>query len=322
MAGDFTVEVPIRVKGSRGGAGGGDLARTGLVGAGAGLELGGKAGKMLTKIGGAVAGIAVVITALDFIIKPVMQILRAVIALLFIPLIPILIPLLKIAGRFITDLAESSKAMMALVQRIVDFFTTGQIVDFVKSFFGNIWDSLVGAFELLITFPLWLWENILVPGFMFLINVGQMIWNQILLPAFSWFAGIGDLIWNVILKPAWDWFAGIGVRIWEILKGAFFNAVDIITGAIGSLFSGLGGRRVNPASALGSTAGDFISRPGQPLQAFSSDDTIVGFKGSAGLGRPFVININNPVVREEADLRRLANIVGQALQGQLKRRIS
>lgn len=68
---------------------------------------------------------------------------------------------------------------------------------------------------------------------------------------------------------------------------------------------------------------DFISRPGQPLQQFSSADTIIGTKdpGSLGGGIQGDINIEiNAAVSNEIDMERLATQVGDTIHERLTRR--
>lgn len=317
---DFTVEVPIRVKGrSESGGGGSGLTRAGLVGAGAGLELGGKTGATLTKVGAGIASIALILSALDFIIKPVLQILRAVLVLFFLPLIPILIPLLRKFGD-LGPFMKSAMAMKDLVQKIVDFITGGGIVDFVKNFFSGIWDGIVKGFDILLGAGQWIWENVFVAGFERLMNVGQMIWDQILLPAWSWFKDLGLRIWNKILLPAWSWFSDIGERVWNIIKGGWDFIVTAFRNAANALITLV---NMLPFVNIPHLAeGGIVTRPTLAVIGESGPEAVIPLNKGMGLGGTIIININNPVVREEADLRRLANMVSMRLQGQLKGRIS
>ena len=68
---------------------------------------------------------------------------------------------------------------------------------------------------------------------------------------------------------------------------------------------------------------DFIQRPGQAPTSFSPQDTVIGMKDISKLGSNQVtININNPSVRNDQDIKKIANQVSQALQRQIGGRIA
>lgn len=67
---------------------------------------------------------------------------------------------------------------------------------------------------------------------------------------------------------------------------------------------------------------DFIQRPGQPATNFSPQDTIIGVKNPSELGSKITVNINNPSVRNDMDIKKIANDVSRVLQRQMSGRIS
>ena len=68
---------------------------------------------------------------------------------------------------------------------------------------------------------------------------------------------------------------------------------------------------------------DFIQRPGQSPTNFSPQDTIIGVKNPSDLGgKSVTVNINNPSVRNDMDIKKIANDVSKVLQRQMSGRIS
>ena len=197
----------------------------------------------------------------------------------------------------------------------------------IESLISWMWEILVVAWNWFVGQLATLWE-ILVVAWNWFLSIPQRIWEGILKPAWNWFVGIGELIWTEILKPSWEWFLGIGEKIWDIIKSPFEWLADKI-----SKFSFFGGRSGSTSSASDSdsehssiSSADFILRPNGQIIKTASDDFIFGTKnpekmfGNSGGGT--TININNPVVREEADIRKLTNEISRALQSQMKRRLS
>lgn len=74
-----------------------------------------------------------------------------------------------------------------------------------------------------------------------------------------------------------------------------------------------------------SSFNDFIIRPGQPPQSFSSQDTVVGFKGGkmpgGGGGNNITINVN-AAINSDMDLKRLASQLAENLNTEMQRRSS
>jgi len=69
--------------------------------------------------------------------------------------------------------------------------------------------------------------------------------------------------------------------------------------------------------------GDFLMRPGRSAVSFSPDDTIIGVKDASSLGgKSIIVNINNTSVRNDSDIKRMANEVSKVLQRQMTGRFS
>ena len=98
--------------------------------------------------------------------------------------------------------------------------------------------------------------------------------------------------------PVIGLLAGVGFGIQRAMKGDFAGAaLELASGAASTIpglgtaasvaiDAGLAAKDYKAATGGGSTAADFISRPGQPIQKFRKDDIIVGGTslGSGGGG--------------------------------------
>ena len=122
-------------------------------------------------------------------------------------------------------------------------------------------------------------------------------------------------MWNVMKK--------VSEMIWNGLKdiGSWIaNAVRSAVNYVVSLFT----RREKSESKR---ANDFILRPGGQIIETSPDDTLIAIKkpeklfGKMG-GGSIIVNINHPMVRDDSDIKKLADQVSQVLQRQTNRRFS
>lgn len=93
-------------------------------------------------------------------------------------------------------------------------------------------------------------------------------------------------------------------KLMEILSGGRikapkFGSKEVITDFVPNLKTAVGDRSGEKLKVNGNAGtplkvvGDFISRPGMPIQEFSPDDTIIGTK--SGSGQNLTINITGPI---------------------------
>lgn len=110
------------------------------------------------------------------------------------------------------------------------------------------------------------------------------------------------------LNKAQDAFAGVFQEPVLFLKGVKIALENFLRSAAPLSRGGGGG---------GGEAGDFIARPGQPIQKFSSADTVVGFKQGgpiAGMMGGVTINFNGDMsVRSDNDITSLAQEISRVL---------
>ena len=145
MAQGFEIKVPITVKGGK--REGRDIGKeiadqikqaVGSLGSGGsptqaigmGKGKGGVGGVMaagITKMAGLLGLIAMAISSLDFILKPVIGLLKAILMLLFMPLIPILKPVMMLLG----IMAKTLAPIMQKVSQVVDTLMSKTIIPFM-----------------------------------------------------------------------------------------------------------------------------------------------------------------------------------------------
>ncbi len=328
MPNKFEIEIPITLKGDKGGVKIGEkiaeqikkslgsigIGKKGAAGAGAGGGAG-VLGAGLTKMTGLLAIIAAVVEGMSFILKPIMSLFKVILMLLFLPLVPILKPTMQALAAFIKWFAPVMMSVSNWIEKvyygILDFIVA--LILGVKGVFKGVFAALGAGWDMIKNAGKWIWDNILMPGFMVLGDLGLKIWGVIK----GLFIGTIDAVDQV-----WDWFKGLFegtidviVNVWDWFKGLFEGTINVAT-TLWNWFKGLFGIGRKSRSVE-----DAIITP-QGVVHTDPQDFIIATKNPAGLGGSVVININNPSVRQDSDINKLANQVSIVLQRQMPRRFS
>jgi len=311
-------------------------------------------GKSLLKSLGVLGAILGVLDGLDFVIKPVMALVKAMMVLLFMPLVPILKPLLKNWGNFMKKMAPVMRGISNWLTKLMSN-PLGVLKGLFEGISNFAIEALTGAWEMIKSAGQWLWDNIILKGFELLHNVGKWIWDQILLPAFSFLGDVGVRIWDEILLPAFLVLGDLGERIWTQIKSLFVSTIDAVEKVwefmktlfkgsidavssvwsfIKSLFRGsidVGGQVWNFISGLFSGSSDqggatgmqdgIITPSGQIVKTDPRDYIIATKNPGALMGGGMTLNINNPVVRSDQDIKQIAREVSRIFNSQLNGRI-
>ncbi|KKM97646.1 hypothetical protein LCGC14_1166040 [marine sediment metagenome] len=256
-----------------------------------------------------VAGIALVITALDFIIKPLAALLTAILTLLFLPLLPIMVPVFKVLAKLIPQIAKFSQKASNIIQKLVDFFTGTTLGKFLINPFGFLIDFLKKGAGVLLNIGQFLIDNFIVPGFLFLIDVGKRIWTSILRPAWEFLSDIGSRIWNEIIKPGFSFLLNVGQRAWNLMKSGFNFVKDALRRAANAIITAV--NRIPFVNIPKLAGGGIVTRPTLAVVGEKGPEAIIPLNQARGFGGNITININNPIVREERDLKKLADQVSR-----------
>lgn len=136
------------------------------------------------------------------------------------------------------------------------------------------------------------WRQFFIDTFNGIINAAwnwlNSLWNTVtrgIQNIGNWLYTAGrNLVYSIV-----NGIASIGWKIWNKLM-SFIPSVNDITNAIwgavnsaSNVVSGAGDYLVGSVTGSGGIWGDFIARPGQPIQYFSPSDTVIGVKDTAGL---------------------------------------
>ena len=271
------------------------------------------------------------------LMAPLIRILSVIAVLIFLPLMPVIKFLAQKLGDFAKMLAGGgTKGIMAYILALLTVIGVALLVAFggwiigvlaviggllILAFGTDLVTFIVHAGELIWEVFKLIWELLkfawekLMESFKSIWDGLVWVWNllksgwQILIDAGKW-------LWENLIKPGWDFLKDVGEKIWNILKAPFVWLADKVKGIVKLFGGGDGGD--------GEIQQDFIWRKGQGVTSFSQDDNLIGFKGSPpNLGGSNVtININNPSVRNDQDIKKIANEVSRVIQRNLTGRIS
>lgn len=358
---DFKVEVPISVssdKSSRDfGQGIADQIKKSLksigIGKGGGTAVGG-AGKSMGKMTGILAAILAVLNSIDFIIKPVMSLLKAILTLLFLPLIPILKPVLTILKTFLESMkkARGSAPQIGKTDTVLDLPIA--IINWAILIGVAIGDFIAelmkGAWKIGQDLADWLFNNVLDPMSNFIsdiiLKVGDIMNNSIswliekIKIALQWIVELGSTIWQWIMdgiqpllnlgKDIWNFFlnalssiSNLGSKIWGFIKDAL--------GSFASLVSRWFRKKKDEDDDEEKAVGGPVFKGNQYLVGENGPELFTpGASGKitsnsllSGANRGNItINVNNPVVRNDSDIKKLANEVSRVLQRQMSGRFA
>jgi len=334
---DFVVDVPISFKGqgpvATASAGGGGAAENELKKLNKGV---GKLNKSVLLTIDIFEIATAAIQDLFQVLKPLFKILGLMLIIAFLPLLPLMKLLIKSFKRIIEGMLKLFRGEITLGDFLKEYLgpellkvTKILAIALGKVLFalGALGGATIGlAIEVLVESFLLLGKRILDFGLWLGDVVVQAFWNFIsdIGTAFGitveWFKNLGANIWAVI-KAGLAFIGNLGLMILNVINAGLsfignlgqliWNWIKSALGSIGSFFGG------------GSTQNDFVARPGQAPIAFSPDDTIIGVKDISKLGGGAItININKPTVRNDSDLKALANEVSRVLQRQMPGRIS
>ncbi len=328
------IEVPINIKGGSGKKIGEQIAATfaekskslmkSIGGAGGSGAAGPSGGKGTLKIAGILGAILATLDAMAFLVKPILSLLNLLIIVLLLPFIPImkttmvgiavaiklLLPIMKKVGAVVEKVWMGFLDFIhSVIFGLVDSFkiiasALGKAWDAIRDAGKWIWDMFVTGFKVFLGIGEWLW-NTMVDGFQVFLNIGQWLFDNLIKPGFDFFVNIGVMIWELIKSP-FEWLAGKIRDIWDFFKG--FG----VGGGSKSKFGVAG-------NILGFAQGGIVpGAKGAPqLAVVHGGEEVIPVGGSRGI----TININNPVVRNDSDIKRLAQEVSMVMQRKLGRRV-
>lgn len=356
---DFKIEVPISVKGDTSGKkfgqGIAEQIKKSLGSIGIGKEGGKGDNGISTKIlGVATAGTAAVLGILG-LLKPVMNLFKAIMVLLFWPLIPYFKNALIALGDFAGKMKEGGGGVTGAIG--AGAAPTERQISLGAGAYENIGTAITGALVIAvgvaiaaaapfvagatigIAFGVALlgamilfapqiaegivnsigefWSGLLA---IVLIGAGATLLSITLFALGGWILVLVGLLTSAIVAFLPE-LTKFGTWLWGKITGFISSGMDILKG-IGSwiwdkvtgFFDG-GGNSTSVDDAIITPQGVVHTNP---------QDYIIATKdpSSLGGGKSITIQINNPSVRNDMDIKKIANQVSQVLQRQMSGRIS
>jgi len=247
--------------------------------------------------------------------QPLIRILSLLFFIVLLPLLPLIVFLTEKIADFIgifdmERIAQVGDALLATIQWI--FSLPGLILEAIKT-------HVIEGLKLFGKVLKWVWEHGIKPFGKWLGKIGLWIWEKIIVPGWEVIKNVGATIWEWI-KTGFEFFKTIGTKIWDIIKGGFNfvkqglrNAINAVIDFINSIIPG--GMFDIPHLA----DGGIVTKPTIALVGESGPEAVVPLGKGTG-GNTFIIN--NPHIRDDSDIRKLANEVGIVLQNQGYRRFS
>lgn len=353
---DFTIDVPINASGSTAGAVNNQSNETKkeestkkLEGTLKGLTKAVTVGNVFAKILGEA------LKSLSTILTPILRVLNVLFLVVLMPLMPYIIELSNaiadLAGRameaggglsgvseavgekWFSELGGMAKTIGALVVSIIlgvvvavglvilagvaliPALIVGAIVAIV-ALIVSMWDEIVAAFQTAGQFFIDVWNNLIE----WIVDIKDRIveaWTNMI-------NGIEELWSNFkqSLSDAWNnfvsWISDLGEKIWDIIKTPFEW--------LGSVFKKMVNGIIDLANKIPGVniprlaSGGIVSSPTTAVIGEAGPEAVIPLSKMGSMGSS--VTINNPVVRSDADITKLANQVSKAMQRSLSGRIS
>lgn len=264
--------------------------------------------------------------------QPLIKILSILFLVIFLPLLPLLMLLTKglallvklLTGGFGGIASFIGKIILGILLATLAFFLAPLaagaagiavviflVVAAISLFAGAIWDvikwigtwivdagkflgdALISLIQIIVNSAIWIWEAI-QSGFRFILGIGKKIWG-FFLDGLSFIADLGKKIWDFI----WEALKGVG----KLLTDGFKTIINAIISAINIL----------PGVNIPKLAnGGIVTSPTLALIGEAGPEAVIPLSKMGSMGT--TININNPTIRSEADIRKMTDSISRALQ--------
>lgn len=343
MADDWEIDVPVKTGegSSSSGTSGGEKKDSGF-------------GAMAAAVAAGTGGMSILATLLEDVVgllSPLIKVLQTLFVVIFMPLMPLINELVKAWSKVIDGIVKLFSGEISLMDFLTEYFIPA-FVEFYKAVIPMMWDMIKGIvvafFELGQAIGDWFFEKVLVPvgeaisdAFNWVVEqiVGAATWLwEGIKSGFNWIMNIHSTIWGWIVQgfleivnfgsKIWDFFVDglevvgeFGTKIWNILVAPFEWLGDKIKTLWKKInvFSRDGERAMGGAVNMGGSY--LVGEKGPELFTPSSNGTVMTSAKTMG-GGAISISINNTSVRNDGDIKKIANEVSKVLQSQLRRRVS
>lgn len=268
------------------------------------------------------------------LIQPLIRILSILFLVVFLPLLPLIMLLVKgiallvklFTGGFGNVAKMIGKFILAILLVILAVILApivataagiALVVALIIAAGALLGDVFIDLINIISDSATAIWEGVL-KALAFIGNLGIRIWDFIL-NALSFIGDLGVKIWDFI-KNGLKFIGNIGVKIWDFLKSGFDfikNALKGVANAFISLAN-----KVPGVSIAKLAEGGIVNKPTLALIGEAGPEAVIPLSKMGGGFGGMTININNPSVRNDSDIKKIANEVSRALQRQNKGRFS
>lgn len=334
---DFTIDVPINLKGATGVTGGvSDVKK----GGGAANREQEKTNKLLKKLDKSIIAtfdpLEILTSAFKDLIQlfqPLIRVLSLLFLVIFLPLLPLIMLLVKGIAAFVKLLSGGFGGIAAFIGKVILGILLLVLGIILAPIVGTA--TAIGVVILIIVAAIALLGGALKDGIIFIIenigkigeflaNLGIMIWNFIL-SGLSFIADLGVKIWNFILSGL-SFISDFGLKIWNFIKSSLSTIGTLLVNGFKAIINGairlankfIPGTRFDIPQLAN---GGIVTKPTLALIGEAGPEAVVPLSKMGQMGN-VTINIIKPTLRNESDIKALANEVSRVMQRSTKGRFS
>ena len=289
------------------------------------------------------------------VVVAIMKLFKLIIMMLFYPLIPLLKPVLQGMAKVFPQLMQMAQALYKMIDQFMAQMGLGTgIENMVKNIISGLYQLYAGFLLFVMLFSVLsktLNDNVIsffktmasvLPKIIpivinalqwlgnWLAKNLQSIWNTIT-KILSWAGTFLTTYWKTIEKVL-NWVGKFLQTSWtDIQKGldwfktfistSFRTVLTAMYNIIKNIVTWLTGLHIGTWHPFSTTVEDAIIKPNGQIIRTSPGDTLMATKGGMG-GNVVTVNINNPSVRKDADIKELVRQVSRELQKGLRGYVS
>jgi hypothetical protein len=262
------------------------------------------------------------------LLSPLIKLLSLLVMVIFLPLMPVIkflskaiAGLIKIFTGGFGNIAEMiGKLLLGILILVLLAFVSGIMltIGLVLLAAFLLWDAFVILWEyikiggkMLWEFLVGIWDDYLKPAFLYGVEVIKWffnLWVSMWKGIFEYIKNFGVWIWDIFVKGL-EFIGNLGSMIWNLLKVGFDFVVQGLKNVINGIITMA---NILPGVTIPYLAeGGIVTKPTLAIIGESGPEAVIPLGRGMG-GNTF--NIYNPTIRDDSDIRKLANEVSRRLQ--------
>ena len=287
------------------------------------------------------------------VIQPLFKLLGILLVVIFLPLMPLLKSIIEALEEFVSDVADAGGGLKGLVSAIIENFDADEFIGLAAILAGMLviafgtglatigWSSIILGIVILYGDELAqgiiksigkFWAGVLAAVLVAASSLLLFAFGGWLLLIAGGTVAFAIVFWDKIKQTLKDMalaFLGIGSKIKQKIVDSFkvlykigqiiVDAVKDAVSNLGSFVSGFFGGPKATGGPVASGTSYLVGEKGPEIFTPSSNGNIIP---NNKIGGNTTIQINNPIVRKDSDIKMIANEVSKVMQRQLSGRIS